>query len=618
MSGARFSVGIDLGTTNSVLAYFDAAGLQGEVAPVETLEIPQLVAAGTLESPQQLPSFLYLPHPDELRSEDQVLPWEAHPIGVVGEFARQLGAKTPARLIASAKSWLSHDKVNRREAFLPLNAPEGVAPVSPVDASTKYLNHMRMAWNQRFPEFPLEQQDLVITVPASFDPGARELTLEAAGHLGLNQAVMLEEPQAAFYSWIQSSQGNWRQQVRPGEVILVVDVGGGTTDFSLIAVSEESGNLVLDRVAIGDHILLGGDNMDLALAYTVRSKLEALGRRLEPWQVQSITQACREAKEILLDASEVEEVPIVVPSRGSSLLGGLIKTSLTRAEVQQALVEGFMPHLPVTELPRSGLRSGLTSLGLPFAQDARITAHLAHFLLRQGRSVQVQGQADSTAVRGFIHPTAVLFNGGVFKSKALSERLMQVLDGWLVADGGAPARRLTGADLDRAVARGAAYYGWVRKGLGVRIRGGTAAAYYVGVESAMPSVPGFEQPIEALLIAPFGMEEGTQAEMPSQEFGIVVGEPVRFRFFESKVRRQDSVGTRLDFWEEDELQELQAIEVTLPAADDRRGEIVPVRLVASVTEVGTLRLEALSRNDGARWKVEFDVRGSHAPTSAEH
>ncbi len=615
MSETRYSVGIDLGTTNSVVSFVDLEQVDGEKAPIEVLEIPQLTSPGVIGDKKQLPSFMYQAHEAELAPSDLVLPWDEEPNAVVGDLARQLGSKTPIRLVASAKSWLSHSGVDRRSAILPVQSPEEVKRVSPLEASIAYLRHMRDAWNYRFPDTPLSEQDLVITVPASFDPAARELTVEAAHAVGLRQAVLLEEPQSALYSWIQSSEGKWREQVKPGEIILVVDVGGGTTDLSLIAVTEDEGNLVLNRVAIGDHILLGGDNMDLALAYVLKAKLQAEGKRLEPWQLQALTHGCRDAKESLLSDNDTDEVAVVVPSRGSSLISGTLRTSLTRDEVNRTLVEGFFPRVELTDRPAVQARTGLTTLGLPYAKDARITSHLAAFLGRQiGATSELEGFAVPDGAR-FLHPTALLLNGGVFKSAALERRLLEVLNSWLEADGAPAARLLHGADLDLAVARGAAYYGYVRKGKGVRIRGGTAAAYYVGVESAMPAVPGFPPPLEALCIAPFGMEEGTEADLPPHEFGVVVGEPVRFRFFASSIRRDDVVGTRLDWWPEDEVEELEEIEVVLPAERHQAGEVVPAHLAARVTEVGTLQLEAVSRDGGERWKVEFDVRAGEKPGS---
>jgi len=426
--------------------------------------------------------------------------------------------------------------------------------------------------------------------------------------VGLGQAILLEEPQAALYSWIEKSHGDWRKHAEVGDIILVIDIGGGTTDLSLIAVTEKDGNLELTRVAVGDHILLGGDNMDLALAYTVKAKLEKDGKRLEPWQIQALTHSCRDAKEKIFNNSEVDNIPLVVASRGSSLIGGTLRTELTRDEVSRVLVEGFLPQVAVSDRPVSRPRTGLRTAGLPYAQDAAITRHLAAFLAKQQGATDELKDINLPEHASFLHPTAVLFNGGVLKAEALAERLMDVLNSWLSAEQAPEARLLAGADLDLAVARGAAYYGYVRKGKGVRIKGGTAASYYVGIESAMPAVPGMAPEIQALCIAPFGMEEGTQQELPDDEFGLVIGEPVRFRFFASHTRREDKVGIRLDYWTNEELDELDEIEITLPEEGRKPGEVVPVHLCAAVTEVGTLELQAVSQKDQGRWKIEFDVR----------
>jgi molecular chaperone DnaK (HSP70) len=612
---ARYALGIDLGTTHCALSWVDTQASDGEKTASGVLAIPQLTAPGAVEARSLLPSFLYLPHADELAPGDLRLPWaEAQPYAV-GELARSRGATTPIRLVSSAKSWLCHSGVDRRAALLPVGAPDEVAKVSPLQASVRYLEHLRDAWNQAHPDAPFAEQSVTLTIPASFDPAARELTAEAAKEAGYPAITLLEEPQAALYSWIQSSAGRWRKDVKPGEVILVVDVGGGTTDLSLIAVVEREGNLELHRVAVGDHILLGGDNMDLALAHAVARKLAAEGKQLDAWQMRALTYACRSAKEVLLADPDAPSQPIVVPSRGSKLIGGSIRTELTRAEVSALILEGFFPVVEAAARPVVRPRAGLAQLGLPYAQDAAVTRHLAAFLGRQaGATAELAGFAASAAAidASFLHPTAVLFNGGVFKSDLLAERLLGTLNSWLAAEGAAPARALAGADLDRAVAQGAAYHGHVRQGRGVRIRGGTARAYYVAIESSMPAVPGMDAPIQALCVAPFGMEEGSEAALSGLEFGLVVGEPVHFRFFGSTVRRQDQPGTLLDFWGADELQELEAIHATLPAEGRRVGEMVPVSLHAGVTETGTLELAAVPRDGSARWKVEFDVRGEGA------
>ena len=607
-AAAVFSIGIDLGTTHCALSYVDMQASDGETVVQRVLDIPQLTAPASVEGRPLLPSFLYLPHESELTPADLALPWGASQDAVAGEFARQRGAATPIRLVASAKSWLCHPGVDRRAPLLPADAPPEVERISPLAASQRYLQHLRQAWDAAHPEAPFDQQDITVTIPASFDPAARELTAEACRAAGYQQLTLLEEPQAALYSWIQASGGGWRKQVAHGDVILVVDVGGGTTDLSLIAVLEQGGNLQLQRVAVGEHILLGGDNMDLALAYGVARKLAAEGRQLDAWQTRALAHGCRAAKEQLLADDALQAVPVVVPSRGSKLIGGSIRTEVTRAEVLALLVEGFFPPVAVSDKPQTRARAALTQLGLPYAQDAAVTRHLAAFLSRQAGAVEqvegLQGQPGAS----FLHPAAILFNGGVLKARQIEQRILEVVNGWLSAEGAPPARLLEGANLDLAVARGAAYYGHVRRGRGVRIRGGTAQSYYVGVESNMPAIPGMEPPISALCLAPFGMEEGTEVALDAQEFGLVVGQPVRLRFFGSSMRRQDAVGSVLDFWGPEELVELQQIEAQLPAEGRTPGEVVAVQLLARVTDIGTLELLAVPVGGSERWKVEFDVR----------
>ncbi|MDA8092547.1 MAG: Hsp70 family protein [Betaproteobacteria bacterium] len=610
MSESRYAIGIDLGTTHCALSYVDLDASEGEQTQQGVLPIPQLTAPGTVEERTLLPSVVYLSHEAEFATGELDLPWLTEPGFAVGEMARARGALTPIRLVSSAKSWLGHAGVDRHAALLPADAPAEVTRISPVDAAVRYLVHLREAWNHAHPDALFDQQELTVTIPASFDPAARELTAEAARTAGYGRLTLLEEPQAALYSWIQGTEGLWRKQIKVGEIILVVDVGGGTTDLSAIAVVERDGNLELHRIAVGDHILLGGDNMDLALAYALARKLAAQEVQLDPWQQRALAHACRSAKETLLSDETASAVPIVVPSRGTRLIGASVRTELTRGEVAETILEGFFPHVEISAKPATRTRAGLTQLGLPYAQDAAITRHLAAFLTRQTAATSaLEGYMQMPAPGSFLHPSAILFNGGVFKSRILAERIIETLNGWLAQEGAPPVRELEGADLDVAVARGAAYYGYVRRGGGVRIRGGTAQAYYVGVESSMPAVPGAPAPVQALCIAPFGMEEGTEAEPPVQEFGLIVGEPVHFRFFGSSVRRHDTAGLMLDSWAADELQELGEIDLTLPPESRTPGEMVPVRLQAAVTETGTLRLEALARGSEEHWKVEFDVRG---------
>ncbi len=631
----KFSVGIDLGTTHCVMSFVDT---HDEDARVEVMPIPQLTAPGTVETRSQLGSFLYQPHEHEMNPQSRVLPWSSEPKALVGAIARNLGSKTPIRLVASAKSWLCHAGVNRRDAFLPAGSPEEVEKVSPLRATELYLEHLKDAWNHANPNHNLADQDVTITVPASFDPAARDLTAEAARNVGFVHLTLLEEPQAALYNWIDNSNDKWRDEVEVGDIVLVVDIGGGTTDLSLVEVTEDDGNLTLNRIAVGEHILLGGDNMDLALAYRLKMKLAQEGKELQPWQVQAMTHACRDAKEALLNDSELQSVPIVVPSRGSKLLGATLKTELTQEEVQQTLVDGFFPQVAITDHPVQRNRGALTQMGLPYAQDAGITRHIAAFLSKQANALSASGNgaeaaaqdfnpfanmpgmpgADAAQSADFIKPTAILFNGGVLKSKLLATRLEDTINEWLIEADAEMAKRLTGVDLDLAVASGAAYYGSVRRGQGVRIRGGIASAYYVGIESAMPAIPGMAPPMEALCVAPFGMEEGSSVDVPSQEFGLIIGQPVNFQFFGSTVRRDDLAGTHLDYWAPEELEELPEIQVTLPVSEGRReGEVVPVTLASRVTELGTLYLEAIAADNGQKWHVEFDVREDAKSNSNE-
>ncbi|MGC3996761.1 MAG: Hsp70 family protein [Anaeromyxobacter sp.] len=603
----RRAVGIDLGTTNTALAHRPLE----EDGAVELFEVPQLVRPGDVRPRPLLPSFLYLPHPSELPAGAAALPWAPESSAqLVGELARSLGATTPIRLIASAKSWLSHPTLDRRAATLPAGAPAEVPRLSPLEASAKYLAHLAAAWDETFaradPDAALARQEITLTVPASFDAVARELTVEAAQLAGLGKVTLLEEPQAALYAWVDAMGEGWRQAVKPGDLVLVVDVGGGTTDLSLIAVVDRGGDLQLERVAVGDHILLGGDNMDLALAHALSQKLEREGRKLDRWQLLSLTFGARQAKEALFGDSALAEAPVTVPGRGSSLIGGAIRTALTRAELTGVLVDGFFPRVEVTAAPVAPRRAGLTTLGLPYASDPAITRHLAAFLTRHRAALAAQGAAPvPLAGRAFLHPTAILFNGGVMKAGPLAARILEVIGGWLAAEGAPAPRVLPAADLELAVARGAAAYGRVRAGHGIRIRGGTARAYYVGVEAAAPAVPGLPPPLRAVCLAPMGMEEGTRADLPGEDVGLVVGEPVQFRLFASSVRREDRVGDVVE--DEEALEELPPVEATVPAGDRPAGEVIPVRLGAHVTEIGTLELECLGQA-GRHWKLEWNLR----------
>ena len=598
---SRFVVGIDLGTTNSALAYAEVDPTGATPPAIKSLPIPQVVALGEVGERSILSSFLYLPAAKELPAHALDLPWSKPVDRVVGTFAREQGSKVPGRLVGSAKSWLSHAGVDRKSPILPWGAADDVAKVSPVEASTAYLAHLRDSWNYAIAgevaADRLEHQDVVLTVPASFDAVARELTVEAARAAGLENLTLLEEPQAAFYAWLSAAGGGWRKKVKVGDLLLVCDVGGGTTDFTLIAVTDQGGDLALTRLAVGEHILLGGDNMDLALAHAVAAGLPGGWDGLGPGQRVALGYSCRAAKETLFLSRGKASAPVAILGRGSRVIGGSIKAELSRATLDAVLLDGFFPRCKPDEVPARSPRIGLTEIGLPYASDPAITRHLARFLGRQAGSLHAGGAS--------LKPSAVLFNGGVFKADELRARVVEVLSGWA----GSPLPSLETANLDLSVSLGAAYYGLVRRGQGVRIKGGVPRSYYVGVETSAPAVPGVKPPIKALCVVKMGMEEGSSAEVPGPEFGLVVGEPAEFRFLGSTTRRDDAPGVILDRWSPEELRELSPLETVLVAGSGAtEGDTIPVRLQAVVTEVGTLELWCRSTRDDRRWKLEYDVR----------
>jgi molecular chaperone DnaK (HSP70) len=591
MADRRFIVGIDLGTTNSLLAFLDtAAEIDADAPPVQLLAVPQLVKPGEVAARDRLPSFLYLPAAGEMSAASLELPW-GRAERVVGELARVRGADVPGRVVASAKSWLCSVGADPTGPILPWGAPDDVPRLSPLDASAAYLAHLRAAWDASMPA-PLADQEIHLAVPASFDAVARDLTKRAAEAAGLASVHLIEEPQAAFYAWLASTRGAWRREARVGDVVLVCDVGGGTTDLSLVAVGEEGGELVLERKAVGDHILLGGDNMDLALAHAVRTRLASAGTMLDEWQFRGLTHGARDAKEKLLASESAAKAPVVVLGRSRRVVGGAVRTDVVRDEVEATLVDGFFPIVGPDAQPKVARRIGLQEIGLPYAADPAITRHVAAFVARH-RDVAPDGVS------------AVLFNGGVMKASLLRRRMVEVLERWRGGAGG--LRVLAGAHPDLAVAEGAATYGLARRGRGVRIRGGTARAYYVGVETAAPAVPGVAPPVKAICLAPFGMEEGSEVDLPDAEFGLVVGVPAEFRFFGSSVRRADRPGTVVEGWAPGELEELPPLEASLAGTGDA-GRAVPVHLRAHVTELGTLELWCVARDGAQRWKIEFNVR----------
>ncbi len=602
---SQYVIGIDLGTTNSAISYAEIRPDADPFAPanVQVLGIPQLTNPGEVRDEDLLPSFLYLPGATDFPAGSIALPWDAERDYVVGRLAQKRGVENAGRLVSSAKSWLSHSGVDRTAPLLPFRAPEGVEKISPVAASRRYLEHLREAWDAKMPDAAFAGQQVLVTVPASFDAVARELTLEAAQQAGYENLTLLEEPQAAFYAWIERHP-DWRERVQVGNLILVVDIGGGTTDFTLIAVTEQGGELALNRMAVGEHILLGGDNIDLALAGTVSQRLAEKGTRIDQRQLQTLWNNCRVAKEKLLEpGSNATEQPVTILGKGTGLIGGTIKATLYREDIDRILGEGFLPLAASTDMPARQRRLGLQEMGLPYAADPAITKHLARFLRQQPATLE--HGAVRRGPSGLACPTHILFNGGVLNADLVRERIIEALNLWLAEEGMAPVEPLSGEDLMHAVARGAAYYGLARTGRGVRIRGGVPRTYYVGIESAMPSVPGLPAPLKALTVVPFGMEEGTDVAIPGREFGLVVGEPAEFRFLTSAVRKNDKPGDLIEDIGE-EFDEISPMEVAFEAGE-RSSEVVPVSFETVVTETGVLQLWCVAR-DGRRWKLEFNVR----------
>ena len=607
---ARFSLGIDLGTSNCAMALSDLDADRTEIVP-----IPQILAPNQLGEKPTLASALYLPHPEEFRPESFALPWdEGGEPRIVGQFARDHGALVPDRLVTSAKSWLSNPHIDPKQRTLPWRSDSAEEKLSPFDCSRLYLKHLKGAFMHAVQaqdrQWDVGDGQIVVTVPASFDEVARNLTAEAAEAAGLGRVTLLEEPQAAFYAWAARAGRQWRDAVTPGDIILVCDVGGGTADFSLIAVTDVAGALELERISVGEHILLGGDNMDLAIAYTLQARLEAEGKSLDAWQFLALSHAAGRAKITLFEDAGLAEAPIAVPSRGSSLFAKTISTALDRALLTQVVLDGFFARTALDDLPREARRTGLQEFGLPYASDPVISKHLARFLTRSLQNVQASDKlgalVGSRAGRPALMPTAVLFNGGVFKAAPIRARVLDLLASW---NGGQAVRELEGFEPDLAVAQGAAIYGRHRAtGKGMRIKAGAARSYYVGLETSMPAIPGFRPPVKALCVVPQGMQEGTEQLIEGRTFGLVTGEAAEFRFFSSDVRSGDTPGQILPDAER-ELEETSLLEVELPALPDvPAGQVVPVRIEAVVTELGTLELWMKHANSDRRWKIEFQVR----------
>ncbi len=584
---ARFIVGVDLGTTHCAIAASELAHPK-----VFLLDVPQLVAAGETADRPLFPSFLYLPAPGELSEDDRRLPWGPSNT-VVGEFARKLGAKVPSRLVASAKSWVCHGGVNRRAPILPWNSPDDEPHVSPFEAQVAYLAHLRQVWEQRYPDAPLAHQEVVVTVPASFDEGARELTTQAAAEAGMGDVRLIEEPQAAFYDYLGVHADELDARLGDARLILVVDVGGGTTDLTLVRVlppgdrSEDGGRL--ERIAVGGHLMLGGDNMDAALAMFALDKAE-LERPSDATVWSAIVQSARAAKERLLSADGPAEAVISYQGRGSRLLANTRSITVERAEVEAVLLDGFLPRTAPSEVAQRASRAGLTTLGLPFATDAAISRHICAFLRRHADAA---AEAGASVVDGLPRPDLMLLNGGVFNGEVLIDRLRSVIEGWY---GERPVSFLEHTSLDTAVARGAVVYGLARRGVGRVIGGGTARAYYIGVE-------GEQGRRQALCVAPKGMEDGASVQVPDRVFELRLDAPVAFPLYVYTGDRADDPGAVVEV--ADQLDPLPALETVLRDRSRAAGD-VPVTVSATMTETGALEIYlATVELPPRRWKLDF-------------
>lgn len=621
-ASGKAAVGIDLGTSNCALAYYPSD--RSLSAGATLLSVPQLDQPGYLGQRSLLPSVTYLPYAGELQPREMRLPWQVlddvavAADFVVGRWARERAGVVSERGIVSAKSWLAHPGVDRRAAILPWKSEIEHGKRSPVAVSRLYLEHLRAAYLHETASSSEAPLDVVLTVPASFDEVARNLTYEAAEAAGFAAVTLLEEPLAALYAWIAGAPERWRQHLKPGDLILVCDVGGGTTDLSLIAATEEAGALKLERLSVGNHLLLGGDNMDLALAHALKAKIVAAGAAVDQWQFLSLVASARVAKEKLFSDTSLAEVPIAVAGRGSSLFNQTLTTSLTRVEAEKLIVEGFFPLTAASDVPKARRTLGIQELGLNYEAEPAVSRHIAQFLAKSRRNADelpalralVGERLQNLAPGAPLLPTAVLFNGGVFHATALRERILTLLQSW---NNATPVRELRqeGAAFDSAVAIGAAYYARMRQsGEGIRIRSGTAHSYYIGLESSLPAVPGIVPPVRGLCVVPQGTEEGTDVTVGAQEFGVVVGEPVEFRFFSSSARAGDQVGITIDDAAAELLETASLSTVLPPAMGTRDGDIVPVRVQASVTAVGTLQIFLQQTVGGHKWQLEFNVRGT--------
>ncbi|WP_425668697.1 Hsp70 family protein [Vibrio owensii] len=617
MASPRFLVGIDLGTTNTVVAYCEITD-NLEQSEVSLFDIDQLIGPGEVVRKPLLPSFRYHPAVGQISPSDLTLPWENEPVSgdisnvIVGEWARELGAKVEGRQVSSAKSWLSHQAVDRSSDILPWAGAQDVDKVSPVIASASYLNHIRQAWNYRHPSNKLEDQDVVVTVPASFDETARKLTLEAAQLAGLKKIVLLEEPQAVCYDWYARHQQTAADELKELPLILVCDVGGGTTDLSLIEASFSSQDeLALDRIGVGEHLMLGGDNLDLALAHLAESRFNQ-SKKLTAASLTKLIQQTRKAKESLLSASAPEEVKITMLGSGSKLLGGTKSIGLSKQEVHQIALDGFFPLSDFSEVPDKR-RSAVVEFGLPYVADPAVSKHVAEFLTQHQQVARAALGIEDDKQNAI--PVGLLLNGGVFNSELVTERVTTLLSDWR----GAPVTVLDNPHPDWSVALGAVAFGKARRGAQLKIGGGAARSYFLHLQEK-------NKMGKALCLLAKGTEEGHEIRLSGRRFSLTLGEPVRFNLLTSthdtltnNTAIQNGVMVDVD---PDLFAPLPPYITTLEGEgaelQANQKERVEVQLACQLTEVGTLKMECVSaEDDSKRWELEFEVRNKQTDDSEQ-
>ncbi|MFH0994411.1 MAG: Hsp70 family protein [Pseudomonadota bacterium] len=607
----RFVIGIDLGTTNCAVAYADLQG-DKDAGPIRLFKIPQLTGPGEVSRLPVLPSFLYLPGSYDLSSDALQLPWnvsqdDTDPPRFVGAFARDHGAKIPSRLVSSAKSWLCHPYADRKARILPWGSGSDVYGVSPIQATAAYLEHIKAAWNSfrgGDEDQYLENQLIILTVPASFDEVARELTVEAAAMAGLKTVTLLEEPLAAFYNWLIRHESRWNQFVSPDELILICDVGGGTTDFTLISLREVAGSPRFERIAVGDHLILGGDNMDLALARSIEMRLGKSKAILTGDRWKTLCHQCRQAKETLLNRT-AESRKITIMGEGSRLISGTLSADLDYRSVEQTLLDGFFPLLDAGDKPPvQSFRKGITEFGLPYEQEPAITRHLGWFL-NQHRS-----EAFRSPGKAFRAPDCILFNGGALKPPVIQERIRQAIRTWFHQDDTALPRVLDNPDPDLAVALGAAYYGLVKMGRGVRVGSGSARSYYIGVSTGSAETDEANSR-QAICLVERGLDEGSQIQLEDRDFQVLTNQPVSFDLYSSSFRSGDRSGHLVAV--DDSLTRLPPIQTIIQYGKTGEHIKIPIAVEASYTEIGTLALWCHSRISDHRWKLQFQIRGTDVP-----